>query len=122
MKKRSLSASLLSAFAALLILLSVYTVFFVTPASADDVYFPDEEQIGDFADTLKPRDTLAPGETEPPAETQKPGETTEKVTEPYAIDYKTEFIFPTGLMLIAALMVFLIALAVVKRREKNNWF
>lgn len=110
--------SFLSVFAALLILLSVYALFLGTPASADDVYFPDKEQIGDFADTLKPRDTLAPGETEPPPVTKKADETIPKITEPYAIDYKTEFVFPVGLMLIAALMVFLVAFAVVKKKEQ----
>ena len=118
MTKRNAVRSVLTVFGALLILFAVWTLFFGTPASADDVYFPDKEQIDDYADTLKPRDTLAPGETEKPAETKKPGETTEKVTEPYAIDYKTEFVFPVGLMLIASVMVFLIALAVVKKREK----
>ncbi len=120
MTKRHVFRSFLIADGAALVLLAVWTLFLGTPAAADDVYFPDHDQIDDYADTLKPRDTLAPGETEPPPVTKKAGETTAKVTEPYAVDYKTEFVFPTGLMLIAALMVFLIALAVVKRREKNN--
>ena len=118
MTKQKVTRSFLTAFGVLLVLLALWTVFFGTPAAADDVYFPNQDQIDDFADTLKPRDTLAPGETEPPPVTKKAGETTPKITEPYAIDYKTEFVFPTGLMLIAAVMVFLVALAVVKKREK----
>lgn len=112
--RRSFSISL----AVVIAILFVWIIFFGTPAAADDVYFPDQDQIGDFADTLKPRDTLAPGETEPPPVTKKADETIPKITEPYAIDYKTEFVFPVGLMLIAALMVFLVALAVVKKKEQ----
>ena len=118
MTRQKVTRSLLTAFGVFLALLAVWTVFFGTPAAADDVYFPNQDQIDDFADTLKPRDTLAPGETELPPVTKKAGETTAKVTEPYAIDYKTEFVFPVGLMLIAALMVFLVAFAVVKKKEQ----
>ena len=86
--------------------------------AADDVYFPDVSEIGDFADTRAPRVTLDPSLTE--EETTDPKVTTVPVTEPYAIDYVEEYAVPAGLILLISLMILLIAFLVAGNAEKKK--
>ncbi len=86
--------------------------------AADDVYFPDVSEIGDFADTRAPRVTLDPSLTE--EETADPKVTTEAVTEPYAIDYVEEYAVPAGLILLISLMILLIAFLAAGSAEKKK--